>query len=331
VSDEQIFPCIRGCTHPAVDGEPVKPKTARHGLLCDSCFYRLKHALTLAPRLIFIMRTSVAPGGGMSDGQPKGRQFAPAPLGVAPVDDADALYAKLARWVDYWSGVVRVPAPKADVWTTLTEADTTGDMLGIPGGVTPKEAARLAGDLSSWLQDWLESAAYTTEVVRFHDAITYGEPGNPGVFPLQGRYSADQRPPREADRRECPICGQTDVFAMWSPTGEPKVLCGRCDWVAGNTDEVLAKLNPPNPVDALVGQVTAISAIHEQIGAGARIIIRVHPDTLDGLLPLLPIGVHQHVTLTPDSTLIVGAAQLRNPDRSLKEALLALTKREKAA
>jgi len=314
-----------------MDGEPAKPKTARHGLLCDSCFYRLKHALDLAPQLIMNMRAAVIPGGGMSDGQPRGRQFAPAPLGITPMDDSDQLYTNLVRWVDYWSGVMNVPAPKAAVWITFAEAEATGDMLGIRGPITPEQAHKLTTGLTDWLTQWLESAAYNLDVVRFHDAITYGTPDNLGVFPLQGRYPTTQRPPRQAARRECPICGQVDVFALWSGDGEPRVVCGRCEWVAPNTDDVIGKLNPPTPIDGLVGQITAIAAVHQQIGPTGRITIRVHPDMLDELIPALPIAAHQHVILTPDDTMVLGAAQLRNPDRSLKEALLALTKREKAA
>src|SRR6218665_4100954 len=84
-SDTPTALCIRRCTwQPPDKDEAPHPKPARHGVLCDSCIYRLDHALTLIPELMMDLRTQLVPLAASSYGDKitGGRNGSPAPLRI---------------------------------------------------------------------------------------------------------------------------------------------------------------------------------------------------------------------------------------------------------
>lgn len=228
---EDDMPCARGCAwEPAMEGEPSRPKPARHGLLCDSCFYRLQHALTMIPDLMVNMRALIEPQHGQdfipfgAHTKPSG---SPAPLRIDPLDASDSLFAKLVSWTEVFGGELHVPQPSVAVWINFREVQGSRP-------VTPETAHDLASQLTAWFLVRLDTITTTRTGVAFHDDICYGWEDAPGVFQLAGAYGPDPRPVRQSEKRECPLCGRREVFVAWPDKLNPdlRIMCGRCKWVA---------------------------------------------------------------------------------------------------
>lgn len=229
---EDETPCIRGCTWPAAnEGEAPKPKAAKHGDYCDSCFYRLYHALDMIPDLMMNMRSKMVPAGignYESERISGGSDSAPAPLRIDALDASDALYAKLVSWTEVISEKLNVPQPSVAVWISFAEV-----MGSKP--VTPEKAHEIATQLTSWFLVRLDEIFLLDIASDVHDDICWGfNAENRGVYKLTGQYGVEPRPLRAADKRECPICGRNEVFVKWPDKLDPDiaVMCGRCKWVA---------------------------------------------------------------------------------------------------
>ena len=227
---EAAKPCARGCTWAAAeDDEAPRPKPAHHGVLCNSCFYRLVAALKLVPDLMANMRANLftmgaadyserVSGGGGTD--------SPAPLNIGPLDASDALFAKLLSWCNVFAGEMHVAPIVVPTWANDREVQ----------GLKPVsvEAAHLyASWLCNWLTDRLEDIAATSSAGAFHDDIVIGHEDAKGVFSLSAAYGIEQRPVRPADKRECPVCGAMDVFAKLPDAfdAEYAIMCDRCKWI----------------------------------------------------------------------------------------------------
>lgn len=212
-----------------MEGEAPRPKAAKHGLLCHSCFYRLTNALTMIPDLMANMRAQITPGAVavLSERVQGGGDGSPAPLRIDPLDASDSLFAKLVSWTEAFGGELRTPQPSVAVWINMREVQGSKP-------VTPERAHQLAKQLTDWFLVRLEQIADTQTGVTFHDDLCYGWEEARGVFSLAGAYGVEPRPLRQADKRECPICGHKEVFVKWPDLLDPDVavLCGRCKWVA---------------------------------------------------------------------------------------------------
>lgn len=232
IDADDNMPCARGCSwEAAIEGEPPRPKPARHGMLCDSCFYRLKHALELVPDLMANMRAQIAPNVGLDfipfgpHAKPDG---SPAPLRIDPLDASDSLYAKLVSWTEVFGGELHTPQPSVAVWINFREVQGSRP-------VTEATAHTLASQLVEWFLVRLEDiTASESQAVEFHNDICYGWEEARGVFNLAGAYGVEPRPVRAADKRECPVCGHREVFVKLPDKLDPEVavMCGRCKWVA---------------------------------------------------------------------------------------------------
>lgn len=226
---EEEWPCVRGCMWEAIENEPARPKPAKHGLLCNSCFYRLKHALDLIPDLMANMRAQITPGAvaAMGERVQGGSDGSPAPLRIDPLDASDSLFAKLVSWTEVFGGELHTPQPSVAVWINMREVQGSRP-------VTPETAHQLSSQLTAWFLVRLDDIAESRTGVAFHDDICYGWEEARGVFALSGAYGVEPRPLRAADKRECPICGHREVFVKWPDKLDPDVaiLCGRCKWVA---------------------------------------------------------------------------------------------------
>lgn len=225
------WPCARGCVwEPANEGEPARPRPAKHGLLCNSCFYRLSHALALIPDLMANMRAMIQPKGGadfVAFGPHAKLTGSPLPFRVDPLDASDSLFAKLVLWTEVIGGELRTPQPSIAVWINFREVQGSRP-------VTPEKAHDLASQLVEWFTVRLEDITKSQTGVAFHDDLCYGWEDARGVFSLAASYGVEPRPVRAADKRECPVCGHHEVFVAWPDKfdAEIRILCGRCKWVA---------------------------------------------------------------------------------------------------
>ncbi|RFA14574.1 hypothetical protein B7R21_06415 [Subtercola boreus] len=244
ITYEETLPCTRGCAWDSlVEGEAPRPKPARHGMFCDSCFYRLRHALELVPDLMANMRAQINGFGAAPIGErvSGGGDGSPAPLRVGPLDASDSLFAKLVLWTGSVSETLSVAPPRVSVWINLTEVQ--GSRV-----VTPERAHEISTELVGWFLDRLETIAALPLAVAFHDDLCYGYDDARGVFTLAGAYGVEPRPFRDADKRECPLCGQREVFVKFPDKLDPDltVMCAACEWVA-----------PPLQVDRILRTVAA--------------------------------------------------------------------------
>ena len=226
-SPTQEWPCSRGCAWEPIDeAEPPRPKPARHGRLCDSCFYRLTAALTAIPDLMANMRAQIVPGGAQVFGDRvtgSAGDGRPAPLRLDPLDASDSLYAKLVSWTELLGSKLHTPQPSIAVWINFREAQGSKP-------VSPAKAYELATQLVAWFTVRLDDVASSSVAVEFHDDICYGWEDARGVFSLLGAYGVEPRPVRASPGRECEVCGANEIFVKWPDKLDPElaVMCGRC-------------------------------------------------------------------------------------------------------
>lgn len=225
--DEEKIPCIRGCVWDSmIEGEEPRPKEAKHGGLCNSCFYGMQHALRDIPDLMANMRLKMVPAGianyeservgGNADGLP-------VPFRVDTLDASDALFAKLVSWMDEFSEKLHAPVASIRTWMGFREVQGSRP-------VSAMAAHDQAAQLTSWFLVRLETIAHSTAAVAFMEDICWGQDDNLGVYRL-GQYSTE---PRRSKKHECPVCGRREVFVRWPDSTNPEmaVLCGRCRWMA---------------------------------------------------------------------------------------------------
>lgn len=231
---ESEKPCIRGCTYHAYEGEEPRPKPARHGepdkQFCDSCYWRMWHALKVIPDLLANMRLHAVPKDGV-DFIPFGSHArldgSPAPIRIDPVDASDALFAKLVLWIDNFADLFHATTPSIRKWMGMSEVQGMRP-------VSAHSAHDIGAQLTAWFNVRLEQIAGSNLAVLFHDELCWGDPDSPGVYKLTGQYGTEPRPLRAAEKRECPVCGQKEVFVAWPDALDPeiRIMCGRCKWVA---------------------------------------------------------------------------------------------------
>lgn len=231
-TDNTETPCIRGCVWDSmIEGEEPRPKPARENeLLCDSCYHRMYHALKMTPDLMANMRLKMIPAAVSnyeSERVHTGKDDAPAPLRVDALDASDALFAKLVSWVDALSEELNATVPSIRTWMGYREVQGSRP-------VSAHAAHDLAAQLTSWFLVRLGDIAASSSAVAFHDDICWGWDKSPGVYKLTGQYGVEPKPLRDADKRECPVCGRKEVFVKPPDSFDPEwaVLCGRCKWVA---------------------------------------------------------------------------------------------------
>jgi ribosomal protein S27AE len=228
-NETEDAPCARGCTWaPADEDEPPRPKPAKHGHLCNSCFYRLTGALKLVPDLMANMRAQLWSLGAADYSQrvSGGGSNSPAPLNIGPLDASDALFAKLHSWVGIFAADFHVAAPVIPTWSNHREVQ--GSRI-----VSVETATRRAAQLTQWFLSRMEEIAATRSAMAFHDDITAGWEDSRGVFSLSAQYGVKARPTPEAEKRECPTCGVFEVFMKMPDAfdAEYAVICGRCGWI----------------------------------------------------------------------------------------------------
>ena len=237
-SDTEKVPCIRGCVwEPTMPTEEPRPKEAKHGghdgephRLCDSCFYRMKHALDVIPDLMANMRLMMIPNGVAnyeSERVSSGQDGSPAPLRIGALDASDALFAKLVSWIDALSVEMNTKPPSIRVWMGFSEVQGSRPVSAVA-------AHDQAAQLTTWFRNRLEAIAGSPSAIAFHDDIAWGWDDSPGVYKLTGQYGVEPKPLRQADKRECPICGHKDVFVAWPDAfdSDVRIMCGRCKWIA---------------------------------------------------------------------------------------------------
>jgi ribosomal protein S27AE len=156
-----------------------------------------------------------------------GGDGAPVPLNVGAVDAADALFAKVGSWVGAFAEELTIPALSIRAYMVNNEIQGLRALAPIP-------ASELTGQLTKWLSRHIDQIAASPTAATFHDDIWGGWEDSPGVTKLLGRYGSEGRKPKDALKRECPICGKREVFAahpsLLNP--DPMVLCGLCGWLA---------------------------------------------------------------------------------------------------
>lgn len=223
---ETDLPCARGCTWDSLEpDEAPRPKPAKHGVLCNSCFYRIRSALELIPDLMANMRAQLVPFGAqqLSERVSGGGDGSPAPLNIGPLDAADSLWAKLCSWADLFSEEFGYVTAHFPAWANDREVQ------GLPT-VAMETTHRLASQMAGWFRHRDEQIAASPAAVAFHDDLIYGWEDARGVFSLSAAYGVKARPTPDAEKRGCPICGAVELFVKRPDAFDPDVaiMCGRC-------------------------------------------------------------------------------------------------------
>lgn len=220
------MPCARGCTWDSLEPEEApRPKPAKHGALCNSCFYRIQAALELIPDLMANMRAQLIPFGAqkLSERVSGGGDGSPAPLNLGPLDAGDSLYAKLASWMSAFAEEFHTPTMIIPSWSNQREVQGSRS-------VAFETSHRLATQLTEWFQVRAEQIAASPAAGTFHDDLCFGWEDARGVFSLSAAYGVKARPTPDAEKRVCEVCGAREVFVKRPDALDPDVaiMCGRC-------------------------------------------------------------------------------------------------------
>lgn len=185
---------------------------------------RARRTLGDAAGLIAYARSLAIPSlGTMSDGMPRAAsKEAPLPFRADAIDDTDDAYARLIQWVTYWAETLKVNAP-ATVVVVWKRGD---DEQGFRAEATPAGAGQLVQILVTWLLIRWDAMLSTDAGVAFVDDVHE-------IFrPLFGKYPRAPRRPRDVHARQCPVCGEYAVGAVWhsEDVHDVTVQCEACTY-----------------------------------------------------------------------------------------------------
>jgi hypothetical protein len=148
-----------------------------------------------------------------------------APMRITSADAADEVYVQLLNWVSFWSAELQVAPPSSAIaaWSNMREAQ------GFRAGTSPEGAAALVTMQTMWLRLRREEIrAHASGPVYEDDVIRFlGE--------LEGANPLEQRDPRPAYARPCPVCDVFAVRAEWfgPDIRDVAVECSHCGHVIG--------------------------------------------------------------------------------------------------
>lgn len=185
---------------------------------------RARRTLNDAAGLIAYARSLAVPSlGTMSDGMPRAAsKEAPLPFRADAIDDTDDAYARLVQWVTYWADALQAnpPATVVVVWKRGE------DEQGFRAEATPAGAGQLVQILVTWLLiRWDQILAHAGSPAFVEDISD--------IFrPLFGKYPRAPRRPRDVHARQCPVCGEHAVGAVWhsEDVHDVVVQCEACTY-----------------------------------------------------------------------------------------------------
>jgi len=175
---------------------------------------RARQALHDAPEIVEHLRALSTP----TDGRVERGVEIPmqaTPLLAGTVDDADEFYAILIEWVDYWRETLHGTDPVEHVaaWRNYQDSHrgkgfADAPVLGLPAHTRAGVAGKLTRVLASWLLARADMIAAHQAAAEFHEDVATR------VFKLRAKYRMLlPKPPKQASRRPCPVCGEYEVSA----------------------------------------------------------------------------------------------------------------------
>jgi len=153
---------------------------------------------------------------------------APAPLNLGPLDESDALFARLHSWITLFAEELNTPATQIPAWRNFKEVQGSKP-------VSVEAATFAAAAQTRWLLNRIDQILRTVHASLFYRDMVEGlDADTRGVFSLAAQYGVKARPTPQADMRECPECENWTVFLKLPNAFDADfaVLCGRCGWTA---------------------------------------------------------------------------------------------------
>jgi len=185
---------------------------------------RARRTLNDAPGLIAYARSLAVPSlGVMSDGMPRATsKEAPLPFRADAIDDTDDAYARIVQWVTNWADRLQVnpPATVVVVWKR------DGQEQGFRAEATPAGAGQLVQILVTWLLIRWDAILSDSAGPVFIDDV------NDIFRALFGKYPRAPRRPRDVHARQCPVCGEHAIGAVWhsEDVHDVAVQCEACTY-----------------------------------------------------------------------------------------------------
>jgi hypothetical protein len=237
---------------------------------------RARIALASAAELVEHVLTHRIPARAVPDGQPgvpMESRTAAIPGNTHAVDDADAVYAELTKWVRLWAATLGITTAKLRIrrqWAT-----DAGKPLGFIADVDPGDARAAVRDVAQWL------LTEHDRIGRAAGAFDYFEDVARLIEGIASRFPADVRPTRPHWQRQCPICGRLAVTTAWAPDADVRdvrVWCEGCSTVLVSTsaegeirtaDRLPRGRDHVNPGDILPAR--KLVSVVRQIAAGSTV------------------------------------------------------------
>lgn len=212
----------RGTEHDIVP----KVLLATHGHFSKPFFNRQKYALEILPGIVeHVVSLMVASGGSESDIQ--STREIPVPFNAQAWDDANELYRLLVYWTGAFATTMRLqaPGPAKRAWR-----NDNGRVVGLPAGVSPKDARYATGVMSKWLLIQLEAIMHLDP-----EDVTIFATGMADVYRVNARWPQKDR--SVWSKLPCPNCGgRLAIYPPEPPAQDRQIVCDACRHVLDEDD-----------------------------------------------------------------------------------------------
>lgn len=214
--------CIRGCTFTDPDGV-VWAKDAKWGLLCGSCFWRVRWRLAEAPKIVVALRSTMDPRrAGAVESRVSGSRERSLPFFESQAPDADDLFGVLVDWATSHAEVLGGRAATSLPGAAWRMFGTGENSRGLGSGVSPKAAGEAVAEVVGWLVRWGEQIASLPAVTAYHDDVV----AQVGRYRVRAGLVAPRA--RRAAPHGCPVCLAGVVEVSVPDVGPVLVRCSEC-------------------------------------------------------------------------------------------------------
>lgn len=220
----EIEACASGCT--VTEGDEVYYRAADVGHFCHSCVARIRARLDEAPRILAVLRASVAGIRAVDTTSQRvdGTRDAPIPLDADMLETADDLFAGVCNWAMSHAQTMGVTGG-LPTWLARL-ADAGMDASHLPTVSSPQEAAQRLREVAEWLVKWGDTIAHTIPAPSLAD---YHEWIVDTVRKARGRAGLSERAPRIRKRGYmCGVCGASEGEADVPDVGPVVFRCASC-------------------------------------------------------------------------------------------------------
>ena len=230
MSDE-LEACASGCT---VEWDGITHyRQADIGHYCHGCATRIQARLAEAPRILAVLRASLAGIRAVDTTNQRvdGTRDQRLPFNEHTLELADDLYAGICNWAISHAQTMGVTGSLPAGLSRLAEVEK--DARSVPAVSSPREAAQRLREIVEWLTKWGDTIAHTIPAPSLAD---YHADIVDMIRKARGAAGLTEPRPRRASKRPCWVCGDQEVEASIPDVGPEVVRCAACHTVFDSSE-----------------------------------------------------------------------------------------------